>query len=94
MQVGKSSLVVRFVQNTFVTDDFQTIEELYTKKLEIEDELCLLDILDTCGTDKFSQIKPEHLSYGQGFVFVFSAGNKKSFEDIEIIRMQVTCGYS
>lgn len=48
-----------------------------------------MDILDTCGTDKFSQIKQQHISYAQGFVLVFAVNNKRTFEDIEIIRMQV-----
>lgn len=72
-----------------MTEDFQTIEDLFTKMLKIDGELCLLDILDTCGIEKFGQIKQEHISYGQGFVLVFAAGNKKSFEDIEMIRTQV-----
>ena len=62
---------------------------MFTKKLDIDNELCLLDILDTCGTDKFSQIKQQHISYAQGFVLVFAVDNKRTFEDIEIIRMQV-----
>ncbi|KAL5457741.1 hypothetical protein EMCRGX_G035031 [Ephydatia muelleri] len=88
-RVGKSSLAVRLIENHFRTEDHQTIEDLFTKKLDIDNELCLLDILDTCGTDKFSQIKQQHISYAQGFVLVFAVNNKRTFEDIEIIRMQV-----
>ena len=69
--------------------DIQTVEDLLTKKAEIDNEICCLEILDTCGTARFSQIKQQHIRYGEGFVFVFAADNKRSFEEIEIIREQV-----
>lgn len=72
-----------------MVEDIQTVEDLFTKKVEIDNETCCLNILDTCGTVRFSQIKQHHINYGEGFVFVFAADNKRSFEEIEVIREQV-----
>ena len=88
-RAGKSALGARFVKNHFVTEDIQTVEDLFTTRVEIDNETCCLGILDTCGTVRFSQIKQHHISYGEGFVFVFATDNKRSFEEVEIIREQV-----
>eukprot|EP00731_Ephydatia_muelleri_P032405 Em0023g912a len=91
-RAGKSALGTRFAKNQFVVQDIQTVEDLLTKKAEIDNEICCLEILDTCGTARFSQIKQQHIRYGEGFVFVFAADNKRSFEEIEIIREQIYKG--
>lgn len=88
-RAGKSALVARFAKNQFLVQDIQTVEDFFTKKAEIDNEICCLDILDTCGTARFSKIKQQHISYGEGFVFVFAVDNKRSFEEIETIREQV-----
>ena len=48
--VGKSALTVQFVQGIFVEKYDPTIEDSYRKKVEIDDEQCVLEILDTAGT--------------------------------------------
>ena len=91
-RAGKSALVARFAKNQFLVQDIQTVEDFFTKKAEIDNEICCLDILDTCGTARFSKIKQQHISYGEGFVFVFAVDNKRSFEEIETIREQICKG--
>lgn len=48
--VGKSTLTVRFVQGVFIEKYDPTIEDSYRKKVEIDNEQCILEILDTAGT--------------------------------------------
>lgn len=48
--VGKSALTVQFVQGIFVEKYDPTIEDSYRKKVEIDNEQCILEILDTAGT--------------------------------------------
>ena|SRR3990167_10451205 len=47
--VGKSALTIQLVQNHFVDEYDPTIEDSYRKQVQIDDETCLLDILDTAG---------------------------------------------
>lgn len=48
--VGKSALTVQFVQGIFVEKYDPTIEDSYRKKVEVDNEQCILEILDTAGT--------------------------------------------
>jgi GTPase KRas protein len=45
--VGKSCLLVLFVANHFLAEYDPTLEDSYRKRARIDDEPCLLDILDT-----------------------------------------------
>ena len=51
--VGKSALTVQFVQGIFIEKYDPTIEECYRKHLEINNDECVLEIIDTAGTVKF-----------------------------------------
>ena len=52
--VGKSSLTVQFVQGVFVEKYDPTIEDSYRKQVEVDDRQCMLEILDTAGTEQFA----------------------------------------
>lgn len=49
--VGKSALTLRFVRDYFVKDWDPTIEDAYRKAITVDDNLCMLEILDTAGQD-------------------------------------------
>ena len=44
---GKSALTIQLTQNHFITEYDPTIENSYRKQVNIDDETCMLDILDT-----------------------------------------------
>ena len=48
--VRKTALTVQFVQGIFVEKYDPTIEDFYNKQVEINGEICKLEILDTAGT--------------------------------------------
>jgi len=54
--VGKSCLTIRFVSNHFLEESDPTIEDSYRKQMCIDDEPCLLDILDTAGPEEFRSV--------------------------------------
>ncbi|CAD1475463.1 unnamed protein product [Heterotrigona itama] len=49
--VGKSALTVQFVQGIFVEKYDPTIEDSYRKQVEVDGQQCMLEILDTAGTE-------------------------------------------
>ena len=49
--VGKSALTIQFIQSHFVDEYDPTIEDSYRKQCSIDDEVALLDILDTAGQE-------------------------------------------
>jgi GTPase KRas protein len=49
--VGKSALTIQLIQGHFVDEYDPTIEDSYRKQVNIDNETCLLDILDTAGQE-------------------------------------------
>ena len=49
--VGKSALTIQFIQSHFVDEYDPTIEDSYRKQCVIDEEVALLDILDTAGQE-------------------------------------------
>ncbi|CAF4438507.1 unnamed protein product, partial [Adineta steineri] len=70
--VGKSCLVIQFVQGVFTPKYDPTIEDVYTKTLEIDEKQYSLEILDTAGSDEFSSMRDLYVNSGHGFVLVYS----------------------
>ena len=70
--VGKSSLTVQFVQGVFVEKYDPTIEDSYRKQIEVDGMACILEILDTAGTEQFASMRDLYIKNGQGFIFVYS----------------------
>ncbi|KZF23030.1 ras-domain-containing protein [Xylona heveae TC161] len=52
--VGKSCLTAQFVQGVWIESYDPTIEDSYTKQIPIDGRQCMLEILDTAGTEQFS----------------------------------------
>lgn len=66
-----------------------TIEDSYRKQVEIDQETCLLDILDTAGQEEFSAMRDQYMRTGQGFLCVYSITSRSSFEEISSFREQI-----
>ena len=58
--VGKSALTIQLIQNHFIDEYDPTIEDSYRKQVTIDEETCLLDILDTAGQEEYSAMRPIH----------------------------------
>eukprot|EP01112_Ceratiomyxa_fruticulosa_P020087 TRINITY_DN6740_c0_g1_i2.p1 TRINITY_DN6740_c0_g1~~TRINITY_DN6740_c0_g1_i2.p1 ORF type:complete len:198 (-),score=23.47 TRINITY_DN6740_c0_g1_i2:9-602(-) len=72
------------------TDTYDpTIEDNYRKQATIDDETCLLDILDTAGQEEYSALRDSYMRNGQGFVCVYSVINRGTFAEINILRDKI-----
>ncbi|TKR60439.1 hypothetical protein L596_027686 [Steinernema carpocapsae] len=87
--VGKSALTVQFVSNTFIEKYDPTIEDFYRKEIEIDGQPCVLEILDTAGTEQFASMRDLYIKNGQGFVVVYSITSQQTFHDIKSMRDQI-----
>ena len=86
--VGKSALTIMFLQHHFVEEYSPTIEDAYRKQVVIDDETCMLDILDTAGQEEFSAMRDQYMRTGEGFLLVYSIVSEKSFRDTIELREQ------
>lgn len=94
--VGKSALTVQFVQGIFVEKYDPTIEDSYRKQMEVDGQQCMLEILDTAGTEQFTAMRDLYMKNGQGFVLVYSITAQSTFNDLQdlreqILRVKVSC---
>jgi small GTP-binding protein len=87
--VGKSALTVRFVQGIFIEQYDPTIEDSYRKQIEVDGQQCMLEILDTAGTEQFTAMRDLYMKNGQGFVLVYSITAQSTFSDIEELKTQI-----
>lgn len=87
--VGKSSLTMQFLQHHFIYEYDPTIEDAYRKQVQIDDEVCLLDILDTAGQEEYSAMRDQYMRTGQGFLLVYSVTDRNSFDEIQKMREQI-----
>jgi len=87
--VGKSALTIQLTQNHFITEYDPTIENSYRKQVNIDDETCMLDILDTAGQEEYSAMRDQYIRSGQGFVIVYSITSRPSFESLANFHDQI-----
>ena len=87
--VGKSALTIQLIENYFVPEYDPTIEDSYRKSVTIDEETCLLDILDTAGQEEYSAMRDQYMRSGQGFLCVYSITNRGSFDEIAAFREQI-----
>jgi GTPase KRas protein len=87
--VGKSALTIQLIEQHFVTEYDPTIEDSYRKQVAIDNETCLLDILDTAGQEEYSAMRDQYMRTGEGFLLVYSIDSKRSFDEIHKFREQI-----
>ncbi|KAJ5735555.1 ras-domain-containing protein [Penicillium malachiteum] len=100
--VGKSCLTARrfpeaaaytsaaqFVQNVWIESYDPTIEDSYRKQIEVDGRQCILEILDTAGTEQFTAMRELYMKQGQGFLLVFSITSMSSLNELSELREQI-----
>ncbi|KAI8393806.1 ras related protein 1b [Radiomyces spectabilis] len=87
--VGKSALTVQFVQSIFVEKYDPTIEDSYRKQVKVDGQQCMLEILDTAGTEQFTAMRDLYMKNGQGFILVFSITSMVTLTDLHELREQI-----
>merc|ERR1711966_480034 len=87
--VGKSAITLRLCSGKFPKKYDPTIEDSYRKKLEVDEKVCTLDILDTAGQDEYSTLREEYMVEGRGFVLVYSITDAESFAKMDEFKNQI-----
>ncbi|KAI7557306.1 Ras-like, partial [Hortaea werneckii] len=61
----------------------------YRKQCVIDDEVALLDVLDTAGQEEYSAMREQYMRTGEGFLLVYSMTSRQSFEEIITFQQQI-----
>ncbi|XP_046386933.1 ras-related protein Rab-35 [Ischnura elegans] len=82
--VGKSSLLVRFADNTFSGNYITTIGvDFKIRTVEIEGERVKLQIWDTAGQERFRTITSTYYRGTHGVIVVYDVTNGDSFANVK-----------
>jgi small GTP-binding protein len=61
----------------------------YRKQCLIDDEVALLDVLDTAGQEEYSAMREQYMRTGEGFLLVYSITSRQSFDEILTFQQQI-----
>lgn len=83
--VGKSSLVIQYIENHFVESYYPTIETTHSKSINYKGSEYDCDIIDTAGQDEYTILNSKHAIGIHGFVLVYSVASRKSFDMVQVV---------
>ncbi|XP_064617249.1 ras-related protein Rab-18A-like [Liolophura sinensis] len=82
--VGKSSLLLRFTDDTFDPDQAATIGvDFKVKTLTVDGNRAKLAIWDTAGQERFRTLTPSYYRGAQGVILVYDVSSKQSFQKLD-----------
>lgn len=55
----------------------------------IDEEVALLDVLDTAGQEEYSAMREQYMRTGEGFLLVYSITSRQSFDEILVFQQQI-----
>jgi len=87
--VGKTALTIQLCLNHFVETYDPTIEDSYRKQVVIDDQPCVLEVLDTAGQEEYTALRDQWIRDGEGFLLVYSISSRSTFERVERFREQI-----
>lgn len=67
----------------FFGDYDPTIEDSYRKRLLLDDEVLVLDILDLAGAEEYNAMRDAYVRTGDGFLIVYAINQRNSFEQLQ-----------
>ncbi|GFU01039.1 GTP-binding protein Di-Ras2 [Nephila pilipes] len=80
---GKSSIVKRFLFNSFCDKHRPTVEDLYCREFDLESMTLKVDILDTAGDFQFPAMRRLSIATAHAFLLVYSVDSAESFRIIK-----------
>lgn len=84
ISVGKTSLRKRLVSETFSDNYLATLGvDFATKKFNIDDQICELQIWDIAGQPNYHSVAERFLRNSDGAILVYDVSNPSSFEHLK-----------
>ena len=83
--VGKTSIILRYTENTFNKNTLLTTlgVDYKTKEIKIENRKVSLSIWDTAGQEKFNHLTKQYYNGADGVLLVFDLTNKESYNKMQ-----------
>ena len=82
--VGKSSILLRFTENSFSSPLCPTVGvDLKLKKISSATKRIKLSLWDTAGQERFRSLTPAYYRGADAILFVYDVSNAQSFRSLE-----------
>ncbi|CAJ0830689.1 14084_t:CDS:10 [Entrophospora sp. SA101] len=81
INVGKTAFTIQTSDSTTVVS--------YKKQVVIDDQLCVLDVLEAAGQEEHTPLCDQWIRDGEGFLLVYSISSHSTFEQVERLRDQI-----
>lgn len=82
--VGKSSLILRYVENEFIEHHLESIAiEVKQKSIELEGKTLEMELWDTMGIERYRPIVESYFKETQSIILVYACDNRESFDNLE-----------
>jgi len=86
---GASALTTPFILCCLGDAYDPNFSDSYRKQCVIDEEVALLDVLDTAGQEEYSAMREQYMRTGEGFLLVYSITSRQSFEEIQQFQQQI-----
>ncbi|WWC58621.1 uncharacterized protein I303_101165 [Kwoniella dejecticola CBS 10117] len=83
--VGKSSLLLRFTDNEFLTDEETAATigvDFKVKSIELDGKKYKLSVWDTAGQERFRTLTSSYYRGAQGVVLVYDVSSRPTFDEL------------
>ncbi|XP_066213626.1 GTPase ERas [Saccopteryx leptura] len=84
--VGKSALTIQLNHQCFVEDHDPTIQDSYWKEMTLDQEGCILNVLDTAGQATHKSLRDQCLAVGDGVLGVFALDDPSTLTQLQQMR--------
>ncbi|KAG7491891.1 hypothetical protein MATL_G00009080 [Megalops atlanticus] len=88
-EVGKTALILRFLQDRFEHKYKRTVEELHSIEYEIDGAKIRIEIMDTSGSYSFPAMRKLCIRNSDAFALVYSIDDPESFEEVQRLREEI-----
>ena len=93
--VGKSALTLRIISGVFTPTYNPTVEDYYRHDTMVDGVgPCIVEILDTAGTEQFASMRQLYISNCKAFALVYSIDDRSSFEETIDLYQQIVSSVS
>ena len=82
--VGKTSIMRSFIGEEFSESSLSSIGiEVYTKNIQINEEVCSIKIWDTCGQERLRALSANYYRKADGVILVYDTTSIDSFNNLD-----------
>ena len=82
-RVGKSAISCRYIFKKFTREYTPTIEDIFTRRAMVDEELAEIEIWDTPGLEEYKSLIQDKIKDRDGFLIIFNLSDKGTIDRID-----------